>query len=338
MTRTGTLTGSPSGLTLVRSTVARKSPGRGRWEPAGAMYRIDSTSRSWLVMTVSAGWFCGGDGHRTLDRARVLRRDEPGVQQRGEHDRGQLEGPVVDDEPDGAPGEMLEGHRSATAAAAVPPASSRGTSGTRWVASSSCSTPASGGGLGHGVDGGDAGSTGSARRCQPGYRPTAAGVAAGVAGAPVAGSRRMRRRAMRRRAAVPRRPRASPACAVGASRSATSARSSCASVGHAHDPGPLDDAHLAALLGHHDRDRVGVLGDAERGAMARAEPLGEGHLGERQQRGRGEHVAAADDHRPVVELGARARRSSSAARGTGRSGASRRTRRSPRARSRARAR
>ena len=42
----------------------------------------------------------------------------------------------------------------------------------------------------------------------------------------------------------------------------------------ADDPGPLDEADLAVLLGHDDDHGVGLLGDAEGGAMAGPEPLG----------------------------------------------------------------
>ena len=43
----------------------------------------------------------------------------------------------------------------------------------------------------------------------------------------------------------------------------------------AHDPRPLDDAHLAVLLGHDDRHGVRVLGDPERRPVAGAVALGE---------------------------------------------------------------
>ncbi len=57
VTITRTVVGWPSGLTLVRSTVARKSWASCRGIPAGARYRIWSTSCSWLVTTVFAGGF-----------------------------------------------------------------------------------------------------------------------------------------------------------------------------------------------------------------------------------------------------------------------------------------
>ena len=40
----------------------------------------------------------------------------------------------------------------------------------------------------------------------------------------------------------------------------------------AHDPAALDEADRARLLADHDDYRVGLLGDAERGAVARAQP------------------------------------------------------------------
>src|SRR3954451_13887860 len=61
-TFTRTLTGFPSGWTPARSTVARKSSASSRPRSAGAMYWICSTSRSWFVMTVSAGWLTGLTG------------------------------------------------------------------------------------------------------------------------------------------------------------------------------------------------------------------------------------------------------------------------------------
>ena len=61
---------------------------------------------------------------------------------------------------------------------------------------------------------------------------------------------------------------------------------------------------LAALLGHHDHDRIGVLGDAERRAVARAELGAEvGRARQRQQRARElDAVALADHDGAVVQL------------------------------------
>ena len=57
----------------------------------------------------------------------------------------------------------------------------------------------------------------------------------------------------------------------------------------AHDARALDEADLAVLLGHDDDDGIGLLGDAEGGAMARPEALGlDGRLGQRQERAGGE--------------------------------------------------
>jgi hypothetical protein len=60
-TLTRTLTGTPSGLTSVRSTVARKSTAVRRPAPVGARYRTCSTSLSSLalVITVPEGWLTG---------------------------------------------------------------------------------------------------------------------------------------------------------------------------------------------------------------------------------------------------------------------------------------
>ena len=74
----------------------------------------------------------------------------------------------------------------------------------------------------------------------------------------------------------------------------------------AHDPGPLDQADLAVLLGDHDDHRIGLLGDPEGRAVARPEPLGvDGRLGERQERPGGHDLVLADDHRAIVQGGPR---------------------------------
>ena len=79
----------------------------------------------------------------------------------------------------------------------------------------------------------------------------------------------------------------------------------------ADDPGALDEADLAVLLRHDHDDRVGLLGDAERGTMARPEALGvDRRLGQRQEGARREDRLAADDDRAVVERRSAARRSS----------------------------
>ncbi len=62
VTFTRTVVGLPSGSTSSRSTVARKSSASRRPTSAGAMYRICSTSLSWLVMTVLGGWFTAVTG------------------------------------------------------------------------------------------------------------------------------------------------------------------------------------------------------------------------------------------------------------------------------------
>ena len=60
------------------------------------------------------------------------------------------------------------------------------------------------------------------------------------------------------------------------------------------------------FLGHDHHDRVGLFGDAQRGAVPRAEALGlDGRLGQRQQHARRQQGLAADDHGPVVERGPR---------------------------------
>ena len=60
----------------------------------------------------------------------------------------------------------------------------------------------------------------------------------------------------------------------------------------AHDPGALDEADLAVLLGHDDDDRVGLLGDPEGRPMARPEALGvDRRLGQRQERAGGDDPA-----------------------------------------------
>ena len=221
----------------------------------GAMYRICSTSRSWLVTTVSGRLVDGRDRDRAREGAAVLRRDEARVQQRREDDRRELERPVVDDEPDGAPGVRRgspAGHGRGRAAPSSSPRrlgdrpSRRGRvgAGRRRPAS-----PGAAGAVGRGVP----------RRRR--RRVDAAGASGCATAAGVGRGRRPPRRPAGRRAA----PRAGR----------SSARSSCASVGHADDPRPLDDAHLAALLGHDDRDGVRVLGDPEGGPMAGPEPLGQ---------------------------------------------------------------
>ena len=80
------------------------------------------------------------------------------------------------------------------------------------------------------------------------------------------------------------------------------ARASPRLVQVAHDPRPLDQADLAVLLGDDDDDRVGLLGDAEGGPVARPEPLGvDGRLGQRQQGSGRDDPLVADDHRAIVE-------------------------------------
>ena len=75
----------------------------------------------------------------------------------------------------------------------------------------------------------------------------------------------------------------------------------------AHDPGALDEADLAVLLGDDDDHRVGLLGDAEGGAVARPEALGvDRGLGQRQERPGGDDPVVADDHRAIVERRLRA--------------------------------
>ena len=70
----------------------------------------------------------------------------------------------------------------------------------------------------------------------------------------------------------------------------------------ADDAGALDEADLPVLLGDDDHDRVGLLGDAERGTVARPEALGlDRRLGQRQERPGRHDPVVADDHRPVVE-------------------------------------
>jgi hypothetical protein len=74
----------------------------------------------------------------------------------------------------------------------------------------------------------------------------------------------------------------------------------------AYDPRPFDEADLAVLLGHDHDHRVGLLGDAQGGPMARPEPLGvDGRLGQREQRPGRDHPVVADDHGAVVERGFR---------------------------------
>ena len=70
----------------------------------------------------------------------------------------------------------------------------------------------------------------------------------------------------------------------------------------AHDPGALDQADLAVLLGDDDHDRIGLFGDAEGGPMTRPEALGlDRRLGQRQERPGRHDPVVADDHGPVVE-------------------------------------
>ena len=125
--------------------------------------------------------------------------------------------------------------------------------------------------------------------------PTAGGFDRGRAAAGDAAGRRGRdcRRAAGvggspRRAVSRTRPKSVRRAAAGSSR-LTMARASCGLVEVADDPRPLDEADLAVLLGHHDHDRVGLLGDPEGGPMARPEALAvEGRLRERQQRAGGQ--------------------------------------------------
>ena len=72
------------------------------------------------------------------------------------------------------------------------------------------------------------------------------------------------------------------------------------------DPAPLDEADLLVLLGDHDDEGIGLLGDAEGGPMAGAEALGvDRHLREREQGAGGQDRVAADDHGAVVQRGPR---------------------------------
>ena len=105
-------------------------------------------------------------------------------------------------------------------------------------------------------------------------------------------------------AAVGRRPRppADPAAAVGRGEERPDRLRQLRLAEVADDPGPLDEADLAVLLGDDDDDRVGLLGDPEGRPVARPEPLGvDRHLGQRQEGAGGEDRLVADDHRPVVE-------------------------------------
>ena len=64
----------------------------------------------------------------------------------------------------------------------------------------------------------------------------------------------------------------------------------------------LDKADLAVLLGDDDDDRVGLLGDPERGPVAGPEPLAvDGGLRQRQHGAGGHDPVVADDHRAVME-------------------------------------
>src|SRR5664280_1375851 len=74
----------------------------------------------------------------------------------------------------------------------------------------------------------------------------------------------------------------------------------------APDPGPLDDARLAGLLGDDHDHRVGLLRDPERRPVAGAEALGvDGRLRQREHRARRDDRRAADDHGAVVERATR---------------------------------
>ena len=175
------------------------------------------------------------------------RDDDPGVQERGQQDRGDLERPVADDEADGS-----AHRRSCPSRPAVP---GRASAAPR-----------------------------AARRAAPGRegRATAAWVRSRDPGCE-----------SRSRRAVPR----------------PSGRSSerqrprqLRLVEVAPDPGPLDEADLAGLLGDDDHDRVGLLGDPERGPVAGPVALRlDRRLGQRQEGAGGEDRLATDDDRAVVE-------------------------------------
>ena len=113
----------------------------------------------------------------------------------------------------------------------------------------------------------------SARRRR--RRPAAAAACAAATAAPRP-ARRTRTRGRRGRAA-PRSalpgPRMRAAAAWLCRSSADEAAAQPLLVEVAHDPAALDEADAPGLLADHDRDRVGLLGDAQRGAVARAEAL-----------------------------------------------------------------
>ena len=73
--------------------------------------------------------------------------------------------------------------------------------------------------------------------------------------------------------------------------------------------------NLPALLGHHHGDGVVLLGQADRGAVARAEIAPDDRIdGQRQEAGRGGDAILLNDDRAVMERRARAERSSPAGR------------------------
>ena len=150
-------------------------------------------------------------------------------------------------------------------------------------------------------------------------RAVAAGAAVAWAWSPVASpTRATARRNGRARAAaatVPRARRAGPAGRQPSGSTTAAGRVEQAldrarepGLGQvADDPGALDEADLAVLLGDDDDDRVGLLGDPEGRPMPRPEPLGvDRRLGQRQERAGRDDPVVADDDRAVVERRLRA--------------------------------
>src|SRR5690348_10056032 len=65
------------------------------------------------------------------------------------------------------------------------------------------------------------------------------------------------------------------------------------------------DRDLAALLGEHDRQRIGPLGDADRRAVTRPDLAGREGMRVQWQKARGcGNAVALNDHRAVVQLAA----------------------------------
>ena len=215
--------------------------------PAGAKYRIVFTFGGEASRNASERVEDPQATRWVVEGLRALGEDEAAIQEGRETGGGELEGPVMDEDPEEST------HRGAWTGAGLAGLVSTGDAAADLAADlAACAR--------RGVQGRRSGGTG--RHSHPGRSP----ATQRPPGVPRSGRAAPRwRRPVRRLVEIP------------------------------HDPAALHEADLAVLLGDHHDERVGLFGDPERRAVARAEPLRvDRGLGQREQRSGGQDGVVTD--------------------------------------------